>query len=157
MCHCVILNDSLPLLVFSFNSSVGVNFSVNLTPLFYFRHFSRSLPTTPLQKCTSYSKLGSTVNGFYREKWNLKTFMKASITLLRCKVRGKSSQFWILVVWTLHESFRGIFRSQSSTEDGAFCENSWRFSAVNCFRKKLRLGSEYASEYATTSGLKETL
>ena len=34
---------------------------------------------------------------------------------------------------------RGVFRTQSNIEDGAFCEDSKQFNAVNCFKKELHL------------------
>ena len=49
-----------------------------------------------------------------------------------------------------YSNSRDVFRTQSNIYDGAFCENSYRLSAVNYFHEKLhlniRLGFEYASE-----------
>ena len=38
-----------------------------------------------------------------------------------------------------YSNSRGVFRTQSNIYDGAFCKNSWRFSAVNYFHKNLHL------------------
>ena len=38
-----------------------------------------------------------------------------------------------------YSNSRGVFRTQSSIYDGAFCENSWRLSAVHSFHKNLHL------------------
>ena len=38
-----------------------------------------------------------------------------------------------------YSNSRGVFRTQSSIYDGAFCENSWRLSAVHYFHKNLHL------------------
>ena len=35
--------------------------------------------------------------------------------------------------------YRGVFRTQSNIQDGAFCENRLRFKAGNYFHKKLRV------------------
>ena len=38
--------------------------------------------------------------------------------------------------------YKAIFRTPANIEDGAFCENSYRLKAMNCFCKKLHMFAE---------------
>ena len=46
----------------------------------------------------------------------------------------------VSIIWFPVTGCRATFiRTHANTEDGAFCENSYRLKAMNCFCKKLHM------------------
>ena len=75
---------------------------------------------------------------------------KLKIYYLQMFSRTSDAVLYLQILSSSYSNSRGVFRIQSNIYDGAFCENSYRLSAVNYFHKKLdlniRLGFEYASK-----------